>query len=172
MASGIRSADHVQRHVDSSAIRMRENPFHEILFPIIDRQHGACAHARPAFVGRACRGNCVRAEGSRQLDRCGADAARTALDKHRFSRLEFGLLEEREPDREKILRQCSRVDKIEPIRNPHAQERGRNAILGIAAADKQRAYAISGFDVSHIVRNRDDNAGDFQAERCTDLQAG
>ena len=116
---------------------------HEILGPVVDREHGAEPDAGSAFLRRSRRRDRDGPERARKLNRGRADPAGTAVNEYPLARLQPATIEQIGPDREERLRNRGRVLFRYRRGDPQALFRGDGAVFRVAAAGHQRAHVLA-----------------------------
>ena len=165
---------HVQHHVHAAPAGERADAFDEVLVPVADGGVGPEREAGVALRLRACGDVDGGAERLGELDRGGADAARSPVHQDRFPFGEAGAVEDVGPDREEGLGQGRGLGRVEPAGDGEAEWRGRGAVFGVPPAGDQRADAGADRRRLDALAMRDDDAGDFEPGdvRCAGAAAG
>ncbi len=158
------AADHVEHELDAALARDRRDLGGEVGGPVVDRVVGAEIPAEGRLIVAADRGDHLRAERLRVLDRRVADAAGAAVDQDRLARGEPPALEHVVPDRERVLGQARGLEERQPSRRRQAVPGRRDAELGVAAAGRQRAHLVTDAPSGHGRTDRRDGAGDLEPD--------
>ena len=131
------SANDVENDVDAASRGGLTDGFHEVLRAVIDRDRRAERLACPALLvgSRGRVRNCT--ESARELDRCRADAARTAVNENALAFRQPSALKHVRPDGEEGFRNRGGVNRVEAARYRKALHGRRDAILGVATSGHQ-----------------------------------
>src|ERR1019366_6380040 len=157
IARRVRCAHHVEHQIDVTKL------LGEIEFPVIDGPLRPELHADAALLFTACRGEYRGAKRAGELDGGGADAAGTAVHQHALAGRQVSDLEDVGPDGEKGLRDAGGLLHGDALRHRQTLHAGHQAVLGVAAAGRERADAVPFLPIG--VRGRGgDGTRDFQSE--------
>ena len=146
------AADHVEHDVDALLAGDAPDLGGPVLRLVVDRVIGAHRAAERDLVVGSCRRVHRRAERLAELDRGEPDAAGAAVDQHRFAGVEANALEEVVPDGEVGLGHACRFAHRQARRQRQAEARRRGAVLGVAAAGRQRAHLVADAPVGRRLR--------------------
>src|SRR5580658_7451598 len=163
VAAEILAAHDVCDDVNTSAARLREYRFDEILGAVVDAEICSQTFAGAALLVVSGCSNDARAHGGRELDRCGADPACTAMHEQSFARPQLPAFEDVRPDREKGLGNGRSLDRTQSARNRQALRGRRHDHFGVATARQQRADFVTDAPSFYSASDLDYRAGHFEA---------
>src|SRR5262245_24788495 len=159
----VRSANHVQNHIGTTATGAVLHCCDEVLAAVVDRALRSHGKTRGALFRAAGSHDDAGTERPGQLDGCRADAARTTVDQQRLPALQLRALKNVVIDGEESLWQCRGLARADAIRNRQTLPRRCNRILCIAAAREQRTYGIADNRRNDVTAAGDDLTGNFKA---------
>ena len=153
---------HVQDQIGARAVGGPVHPFDEVVGAVVDEHLRAKPGAqlklcrRPGGHGDPC------PEHLGDLNRVGADTARTAVQQRRFAGRQAGPHHQVGPDRARHLRQRRRIRHGDTGRDRHHLGGRRGNELGVAAAGQQAPPLVPQSEIRHFVadvRNHPDTSG-------------
>ncbi len=163
VALEVAAADHVEDHIDATALGEVHRLGDEVLLAVVDHAMRTGLRAEAELVAAADGGHHAGPEGAGHLDRRGADTAGTAVDQEALAGLQRRTREDVVPDREAGLGHSGRFWHCHARRNRQAMRGGHHALLRIAAAGVS-AQTIADPPALHAGPERRHAARDFEPD--------
>ena len=163
IARGVGAANDVQDEMDTLTVGEGADFLDEILADVVDGSGCAKLAAGGALLLGAGGGVDRGAERAGELDGRGADAAGAPVNENALRRLKGSGLKDVGPDREEGLGDARGFFDGEPGGDREAVRSRREAVVGVASAGDQGAYAVASLPAGRGIRGHDD-AGNFETE--------
>ena len=157
-------ADHIENDVDAIAAGCLVQHRNEILHGVIDPM---CRYQRPDLrhPRRAGREEHFVGDPARQLHRCAADTACTAMDQRAFAGLQRSQMQQRLMGGDERFGDCRSLHKTQRRGNVHRHSRRDARIFRIPPAPDDAHHAVADRKASHVTGDGYHFPGHFQAHQ-------